>query len=308
MVRIYRLAACALAAALVWPAAPASAHGSPTTPISRTAACARGGEDTDGAACKAARKANGGGFGSFDNLRIAGVGGRDREVVPDGELCSGGLDAFRGLDLPRDDYPSTKVTAGGSLSVRYRATIPHAGQFRIFLTKSAYDPSKPLAWDDLGSKPLLTVTDPPLTDGAYAMKLKLPQRTGRHILYVVWETSSTPDTYYSCSDLVFPAAAADTVTPQAPATPKATKAPTKAKPAAAPPAATKAPVVTNRTTTAAAVTEEATPEAARAVTPVADTSKVTLGHQIIIGALVLGFGAVAYAVITGVVRRRRENR
>ncbi|MFF5084933.1 lytic polysaccharide monooxygenase [Actinoplanes sp. NPDC000266] len=296
--RISRLAACALAAALVWPAAPASAHGAPTTPISRTAACARGGEDTGSAACQAAKKANGGGFGSFDNLRIADVGGRDREVVPDGELCSGGLDAFKGLDLPRDDYPATKVTAGGSLSVRYRATIPHAGQFRIFITKSNYDPSKSLAWDDLGTKPLLTVTDPPLTGGAYAMKVKLPQRTGRHILYVVWETSSTPDTYYSCSDLVFPAAA-----PAAPATTKATKAPTKAKPAATKPAATKAPETTNPTTDVPAPA----PTQARAV-PVADTSKVTLGHQIIIGALVLGFGAVAYAVVTGILRRRRENR
>ncbi|SNY41153.1 lytic polysaccharide monooxygenase auxiliary activity family 9 protein [Paractinoplanes atraurantiacus] len=299
--RISRLAACALAAALVWPAAPASAHGSPTTPISRTAACARGGEDTGSAACQAAKKANGGGFGSFDNLRIADVGGRDREVVPDGELCSGGLDAFKGLDLPRDDYPATKVTAGGSLSVRYRATIPHAGQFRIFLTKPAYDPSKPLAWDDLGAKPLVTVTDPPLTDGAYAMKVKLPQRTGRQILYVVWETSSTPDTYYSCSDLVFPKAAV------APATTKATRAPAKAKPAATKPAATKVPEAPK--TTDATNPTEAAPAPARAQTvPVADTSKVTLGHQIIIGALALGFGAVAYAVVTGILRRRRENR
>ncbi|XVU21875.1 lytic polysaccharide monooxygenase auxiliary activity family 9 protein [Actinoplanes sp. CA-054009] len=298
--RILRLAACALAAALVWPAAPASAHGSPTTPISRTAACARGGEDTGSAACLAAKKANGGGFGSFDNLRIADVGGRDREVVPDGELCSGGLDAFKGLDLPRDDYPSTKVTAGGSLSVRYRATIPHAGQFRIFLTKTSYDPAKPLAWGDLGTKPLLTVTDPPLTDGAYAMKVKLPQRTGRHILYVVWETSSTPDTYYSCSDLVFPAAAA---APEP--TAKATKTPTKAKPAATKPAKT-AEATQEPAPAPTATTEQAQPAAA--VTPVADTSKVTLGHQIIIGALVLGFGAVAYAVVTGVLRRRRENR
>ncbi|XVV09072.1 lytic polysaccharide monooxygenase auxiliary activity family 9 protein [Actinoplanes sp. CA-131856] len=304
--RISRLAACAVAAALVWPAAPASAHGAPTTPISRTAACAKGGEDTSSAACQAAKKANGGGFGSFDNLRIADVGGRDREVVPDGELCSGGLDAFKGLDLPRDDYPATKVTAGGSLSVRYRATIPHAGQFRIFLTKSGYDPTKSLSWDDLGTKPLRTVTDPPLTDGAYAMTVKLPQRTGRHILYVVWETSSTPDTYYSCSDLVFP-----TAQKAAPATTRATKPPTKApaqaqpavtKPAVTKPAAaSKAPETTNPTQAAPAAT-------AQAVTPVADTSKVTLGHQIIIGALVLGFGAVAYAVVTGVLRRRRENR
>ena len=30
-----------------------------------------------------------------------------------------------------------------------------------------------------------------------------PDRSGRHVLYMVWQTTSTPDTYYSCSDLVF---------------------------------------------------------------------------------------------------------
>jgi predicted carbohydrate-binding protein with CBM5 and CBM33 domain len=306
-VKIYRLAALGAAAALLWPAMPASAHGSPTTPISRTAACAKGGEDTATAACKAAKAANGGSFGSFDNLRIADVGGRDRQVVPDGKLCSGGLDAFRGLDTPRDDYPATKVTAGKTLEVRYRATIPHAGQFRIFLTKAGYDPSKRLTWDDLGSKPLATVTDPPLDDGAYSMKVRLPQgRTGRQILYVVWETSSTPDTYYSCSDLVFPAAAVAAPTKPSPS-PSATKktkpaATVKAAPVARSPEATRE--ATPETTPA---TAEATAEAL-AVTPVADTTQVTLGHQILIGACVLGLGAAAWAVVTGVLRRRRENR
>jgi chitin-binding protein len=33
---------------------------------------------------------------------------------------------------------------------------------------------------------------------------KLPKgRTGRHMIYTIWQTSSTPDTYYSCSDVTF---------------------------------------------------------------------------------------------------------
>jgi chitin-binding protein len=49
------------------------------------------------------------------------------------------------------------------------------------------------------------VTDPALTDGAYRIRATLPSdRTGRHVLYTVWQNSSTPDTYYSCSDVVFP--------------------------------------------------------------------------------------------------------
>lgn len=297
--RIHRLAAAALtvAAATALVPAPAQAHGSPTTPISRTAACASGGEETGSQACKAARAANGQSFGKFDNLRIADVNGKDRQVVPDGKLCSGGLPAFGGLDLPRDDFPATKVTAGKTLTVRYRATIPHAGEFRLFLTKAGYDPGKRLTWDDLGSKPLATVTDPALEDGAYEMRAKLPARTGRHILYIVWETSKTPDTYYSCSDLVFPAAAAK------PAVTKAAK-PTRSAAPAVVKATTKPPAVKPASSAPATAPATAT---AQAIRPVSDTS-VTLGHWIVAGALVLGFGAVAWAGVGAMARRRRENR
>src|SRR5690242_10250757 len=140
-----RLAAAA-AAGLLPPlrlALPAFAHGAPTTPISRSAACAAGGGTATGtAACKAARTANGGPFGTFDNLRVPDVDGNDRKFVPDGELCSGGLDKFKGLDIARDDFPSTTVTGGRSLTIRYRATLPHAGSFRIYLTRPGYDPAK----------------------------------------------------------------------------------------------------------------------------------------------------------------------
>ncbi|MGK5685528.1 lytic polysaccharide monooxygenase [Actinoplanes sp. URMC 104] len=302
--RLHRLAAAVLSAAAaiaLAPAAPAGAHGSPTTPISRTAACASGGEQTGSAACRAARKANGGDFGRFDNLRIAGVDGKDRQVLPDGELCSGGLDAFRGLDLPRDDFPATKVSAGRTLTIRYRATIPHAGEFRVFLTRATYDPRKPLAWDDLGSKPLVTVTDPALDDGAYVLKAKLPQRAGRHILYVVWETSSTPDTYYSCSDLSFPAAAA--ARPAPPATKPA--APSKRPAARATTRAAARPVATTRTTRPP---ETPRPQDLVSAQRPGDDDRVTLGHWIVAGALIFGLAAASWATAGALLRRRRENR
>ena len=193
---------CAVVLGLA-PTLPALAHGAPTQPISRTAACAQGGEDTGTTACKAALKANGGAFGTFDNLRVPGVNGRDRQVIPDGKLCSGGLDAFRGLDLPRADYPVTKLTAGGTLSMQYKTTIPHEGSFRVYLTKPGYDPAKPLTWSDIPAKPFLTADNPPIRGGAYRMSGKLPSdRTGRHIVFTIWQTTSTPDTYYSCSDVI----------------------------------------------------------------------------------------------------------
>jgi predicted carbohydrate-binding protein with CBM5 and CBM33 domain len=293
---VRRLVIVGLLAAASVPAVPSPvlAHGAPMTPISRNAACAGNGTERGAAACKAALKATGGFLGAYDNLRLAGVNGDDRGRVPDGRLCSGGIGTYRGLDLARDDFPATEVKSGQRLAVSYRGTIPHQGSFRIFLTRPGYSPGKKLTWDDLGSKPIADIKDPPLRDGAYRMRVSLPERTGRHILYVVWETSSTPDTYYSCSDLVFPAAVKAPPPSAAAATPK-TAAPKKATPA--------------RTTVAPATEPSAAPEstelaAAQKPAPSED-GMVTFGHWLVVGALAT---AALVAAGAGVSRlRRRKN-
>ncbi|AVH55915.1 MULTISPECIES: lytic polysaccharide monooxygenase auxiliary activity family 9 protein [Streptomyces] len=189
-----------------WAAGPAQAHGAPTNPVSRVSACSpEGGSLIRTAACQAAIAANGAPFTAWDNLRVAGVNGRDREVIPDGKLCSGGLAAYKGLDLARADWPSTRLTPGAGFTLTYSSTIPHAGTFKLFLTKPGYDPTRPLKWSDLPTKPFATATDPALVNGAYRMEAKLPSdRTGRQMLFTIWQNSSTADTYYSCSDVVFP--------------------------------------------------------------------------------------------------------
>ncbi|MFF3483186.1 lytic polysaccharide monooxygenase [Streptomyces sp. NPDC002701] len=220
----------------VWAAGPAAAHGAPTDPVSRSVACSpSGGQRAQSAACRAAVAS---GVAAFDNLRLAGVGGRDRQVVPDGELCSGGLAAYRGLDLARADWPSTRLAAGAGMTLTYRSTIPHTGTFKLFLTKQGYDPAKPLKWSDLASEPFATATDPALVNGAYRIRAELPSdRTGRHLLYTIWQNTSTPDTYYSCSDVVFPAAR-KSAGAAGPATPAPTAPPTKSAAARTPTAPT----------------------------------------------------------------------
>jgi predicted carbohydrate-binding protein with CBM5 and CBM33 domain len=291
---VRRIAAVALVAAATVPAAPspANAHGAPMTPISRSAACAGNGVQRGAAACRAALKATDGFLGAYDNLRLANVKD-DRDRVPDGKLCSAGIDLYRGLDLARDDFPSTAVKSGQNLRITYRGTIPHQGSFRIFLTRAGYDPARKLTWGDLGD-PLTEIKDPPLTDGAYRMRVTLPKRTGRHILYMVWETSSTPDTYYSCSDLVFPAAAPAV-------TPSATKS-------AAP--VVKQTAAVRRTSAAPATvaptaTPSAVPELAAGLST-ADESMIGLGHWLVGGALAV---AVLVGAGAGLSRlRRRETR
>ncbi|MEU2060228.1 lytic polysaccharide monooxygenase [Streptomyces sp. NPDC013455] len=190
---------------LPWGAGTARAHGAPTDPVSRVRACSpEGGTAARSAACRAAVAANGAPFTAWDNLRVAGVEGRDRQVIPDGRLCSAGLPAYRGLDLARRDWPATRLAPGGRLTLTYASTIAHTGTFELYLTERGFDPGRPLRWSDLPERPFARITDPPLRDGAYRMSATLPSdRTGRQVLYTVWRNSSTPDTYYACSDVVF---------------------------------------------------------------------------------------------------------
>ncbi|MFK0281007.1 lytic polysaccharide monooxygenase [Streptomyces sp. NPDC090499] len=204
-----RVVGAAVAAPLLllsWAAGSARAHGAPTYPVSRAYGCSPSGGSAATAACKAAIAASGQNFVAWDDVRVAGVDGRDRQVIPDGRLCSGGLPAYKGLDLAPADWPATELTPGARMTMTYAATIAHSGTFRLYLTKPGYDPAKPLTWSELPAQPFAEFKDPPLTNGAYHFSAVLPtDRTGRQVLYTVWQTSSTPDTYYSCSDVVFTA-------------------------------------------------------------------------------------------------------
>src|SRR5262249_8134338 len=130
-------------------ATPASAHGAPSSPVSRAYACGAGtAQQKSSAACQAAIAA-GTDVADWDNIRLPNVNGRDRQMVPDGKLCSAGINAYKGLDLARADWPSTKLNAGAAFTFKYTQTIPHKGTFRLFVTKDGYSPTRALRWDDL---------------------------------------------------------------------------------------------------------------------------------------------------------------
>ncbi|MFF0385891.1 lytic polysaccharide monooxygenase [Streptomyces sp. NPDC004286] len=237
--RVPRLRGAVTAAALglaplalsVLAAAPASAHGSMGDPVSRVAQCfAEGPESPRSAACQAAVAAGGTqALYDWNGIRIGDAGGRHQQLIPDGKLCSAGNDEFKGLDLARADWPATAVHSG-AYTFKYRVTAPHKGTFEVYATKPGHDPAKPLAWSDLDlAHPVATSTDPVAADGFYTFSGTLPDRTGRQLLYAVWQRSDSPEAFYSCSDVDFGGAAAakaDTV--------KAAPAPTSAAPTPTP--------------------------------------------------------------------------
>ncbi|MGW1895601.1 lytic polysaccharide monooxygenase auxiliary activity family 9 protein [Streptomyces sp. NPDC002004] len=185
-------------------AAPAAAHGSMTDPVSRVAGCyAEGPESPRSAACKAAVAASGPqAFYDWNAVNIADAAGKSKQIIPDGKLCSAGNAKYRGLDLPRADWPATRLSAGRH-TFHYKGTAPHKGSFALYITRPGYDPTKPLKWSDLESKPFLTVTDPRMVNGDYVFDGNVPARSGRQLIYSVWQRSDSPEAFYTCSDVVF---------------------------------------------------------------------------------------------------------
>lgn len=184
----------------------AGAHGSMQNPASRTYTCwQEGAESPDSAACRAAI-ALGGTQAVYDwnEVNIADAAGRHRQLIPDGKLCSAGRDKYKGFDLARADWPAATMPTSGSYTFLYRATAPHRGSFEFYLTRVGYDPTQPLRWSDLEAAPFFRATDPPLVNGSYVMTATLPAgRSGRHLIYTIWQRSDSPEAFYTCSDVVF---------------------------------------------------------------------------------------------------------
>ncbi|MGW1121999.1 lytic polysaccharide monooxygenase auxiliary activity family 9 protein [Streptomyces tanashiensis] len=183
----------------------AGAHGAVFNPVSRVAACyAEGPETPKSQVCKDL-VADSGTQPLYDwnEVNIANADGRHQALIPDGKLCSANREKYRALDWARTDWPATAVAAG-SFDFKVRVTAPHSGTMTVYITKAGFDPTQPLKWSDLDPTPVAVYgTTRTATDGYYNFTGNLPARTGRHIVYKVWQRSDSPEAFYSCSDVTF---------------------------------------------------------------------------------------------------------
>lgn len=231
------LTATAAAAVVSLTPTAASAHGAVFNPVSRVAACyAEGPETPKSQVCKDL-VADSGTQPLYDwnEVNIANADGQHKALIPDGKLCSANRAKYRALDWARTDWPATAV-APGTFGFRIRATAAHSGTMTMYLTKQGFDPTQPLKWSDLDTAPVAVYqTTRTATDGYYAFNGTLPARSGRHIVYMVWQRNDSPEAFYSCSDVTFGTAAARTAAART--APKA-EAPTEAELAAGAPLST----------------------------------------------------------------------
>ncbi|MER6389966.1 lytic polysaccharide monooxygenase [Streptomyces sp. NPDC059382] len=172
----------------------ASSHGYTDTPISRQKLCANKTVSNCGQIQWEPQSAEG-----FKGFPAAGPA--------DGKICAAGNAQFAELDDPRGGtWPATRVSSGQSYAFRWQFTANHSTtDFKYYVTRNGWDPTKPLTRAALDPQPFLTVA----YNGARPAMTTVHQgampsgKTGRHMILAVWTVNDTPMAFYSCSDVQF---------------------------------------------------------------------------------------------------------
>ena len=129
-------------------------------------------------------------------------------VISDGQLASGGNTGqssfdFSGLDLVSDKWhwPATAVAAG-PLEINWLATATHdPSYFKVWVTKNDYDHRASLSWDKMEFLGQVAHTK---SGKEYTIPVTLPERSGRHVLYVAWQRiDPVGEVFFSTSDIIF---------------------------------------------------------------------------------------------------------
>ncbi|RSS35600.1 lytic polysaccharide monooxygenase [Streptomyces sp. WAC08241] len=171
----------------------AQGHGYTDSPVSRQQVCGNG-------------TVRGCGQIQWEPPSVEGPKGFPARGPVDGTICAGGNGRFSELDDPRGgNWPATALTAGRNHTFVWRITARHATtDFRYYVTKDGWDPTKPLTRADLDPQPFLTVPfggrQPAATVSHTGV---LPQKSGRHLILGVWTVADTGNAFYACSDVRF---------------------------------------------------------------------------------------------------------
>lgn len=192
-----------LGAAALLSAVEASAHGYVSSPKSRAFICTPGQSGNSAPACIAAAAAGNASQYEPQSVNIGGANNNHQALIPDGKLCSAGKAGFGGLDLARNDWPATTVSAGPLAFVWTNTAQHRTDYFRYYITKQGFNPgSAPLKWSDLEQ---IHQSAPAGQEATSTHIVNLPARTGRHIVYSIWQRAITdaPEGFYQCVDVVY---------------------------------------------------------------------------------------------------------
>jgi chitin-binding protein len=200
----------ALALVIVSPATPAVAHGSVTDPPSRNYGCwERWGNDhlnpnmvNVDPMCAQAWQANPNTMWNWNGLFRENVGGNHQAAIPDGQLCSGGR-TQGGLYASLDAVGAwTAKQMPNQFTLTLTDGARHGADYLlIYITRQGFNAAtQPLTWSSLE---LIQRTGSYPTTGLYQAQVNAGNRTGRHVIYTIWQASHLDQPYYICSDVIF---------------------------------------------------------------------------------------------------------
>lgn len=193
-----------MGAAALFSAVEVSAHGYVSSPKSRAFLCtsAQGGGSSP--ACVAAAAAGNASQYEPQSIGIGGANDNHQALIPDGKLCSANHASMAGLDLARNDWGATTVSAGPTAFIWTNPAAHKTKYFRYYITKQGFNPgAAPLKWSDLEQ---IHQSAPADRESTSTHIVNLPQRTGRHIVYSIWQrdpVADAPEAFYQCIDVVF---------------------------------------------------------------------------------------------------------
>jgi predicted carbohydrate-binding protein with CBM5 and CBM33 domain len=200
----------------------AFSHGSTIDPASRQYSCwKRWGSDfqnpamaTEDPMCWQAWQRDTNAMWNWNGLYREGVAGNHQGALPDGQLCSGGLTStgrYAAMDVP-GEWHAVEVPNNFTVTVHDQA-LHGADYYRIYVTRQGFDPTTDqLRWADLSLVAETgvippgegTPSDDPVLNGvSVSIDVSAPGRTGRHIVFMIWQASHFDQTFYGCSDVTF---------------------------------------------------------------------------------------------------------
>jgi chitin-binding protein len=212
------------------PSTPASAHGNVVGPASRNYGCyQRWGSDfqnprmaTEDPMCWQAWQAETAAMWNWNGLFREGVAGNHQGAIPDGQLCSAGQTQsgrYNALDTV-GDWKATAV--GNDFTVRLFDQASHGADYiRVYVTRPGYNPvTQPLRWADLELVTQIGNTPASRWDAATGgvqidLPVRVSGRTGRAMVYTIWQASHLDQSYYLCSDVSFGGSTPPSSTPPA---------------------------------------------------------------------------------------------
>jgi len=135
------------------------------------------------------------------------MGGETAVICSASKVSYSALDEVVWTEALDAAYP-VKLSAGEQL-FEYAASAPHStygkGYFDFYLTRDDWDSSQELTWQGLEDTPFcrfLGAPDRPM-EKFEEFPCTVPQKSGKHVIYAVWQRNDSPEAFYSCSDVVF---------------------------------------------------------------------------------------------------------